>query len=140
MMHTLDLVSRRFSEQAARFFRGKDFLHTVMNDIFHGAMAFSRHPLGGSFRSPQWCEAVLNEGRCLLPNGRYCNSSCMGAIGLETPCPPGYQPSLAWGFPITGCWCDTVAGRGTVCCDCTPIGNSPYSRSAADCGCVHFYT
>lgn len=138
MYGTLSYKSKLFSEKIAKYLRKSAYVDIYFNDLFYSMMHFFRSPFGGSRASSSWCEIQKNLGYCQQPNGLFCSEECRSGYGLTTRCPQGFQPSHAWGFRITGCWCDTYQGRSVVCCDCTPITNSPYSPSTADCGCMHF--
>lgn len=128
-----------FFELLARWVNKSAYVDSIFNDLFYGVLRIFNLPIfsNGRRKSRAWCEHQKNWGTCSLPNGRFCSYECSEGIGLETRCPPGYQPSHAWGYRITGCWCDSFHGRTLVCCDCTPSTNSPYQSTFADCGCMH---
>ncbi|MDG5786176.1 hypothetical protein QA612_01640 [Evansella sp. AB-P1] len=139
MIDIISLKSKVMFHGIARMISKSMYLDQLFNDCFYKLIAFFRFP---SFRSRgkgrAWCELNQNLGRCNLPNNQYCSKECMEGVGLSTRCPQGYHPSHSWGYQVTGCWCDTFRGRSIVCCDCTPVTNSPYQPSSEDCGCMHF--
>lgn len=138
MLSALDRFSKICFAAIARFIERKEVLMVIFQDMFYGAIRIARDPFGGGYVNHPWCELRVDTGRCNLPNQRFCTQACMGGYGVSGQCPPGFRPSHVWGYRITGCWCDTFQGRNIVCCDCTPADNSPYVRTAADCGCMHF--
>ncbi|SDY31499.1 hypothetical protein SAMN05421736_101935 [Evansella caseinilytica] len=131
--------TRPLFESAAKFIRKSAYADSFINDIFYHLLQLFRFPFSRGKRSSRsWCEYQKNIGVCSLPNGRFCSAQCMEGVGVAARCPDGYHPSHSWGYQITGCWCDTYRGRSIVCCDCTPITNSPYVPTAEDCGCMHY--
>jgi len=138
MIEALQQRSQSFFEAVARTTGKKRYIDQLFSDIFQGVMKIFGGSLFGDRGSKrQWCERQVATGRCNLPNNQYCSAECSSGVGLASRCPAGFQPSHAWGYRVTGCWCDTVQGRSSICCDCTPVSNSPYQPSTADCGCMH---
>ncbi|MCE7791568.1 hypothetical protein K8O68_03895 [Salipaludibacillus sp. CUR1] len=138
MIETINGQSKGWVAGIARLLRSFPLADELFSRLFFGIMQFFSRP----FRAPgkgstSWCEFHLNRGFCSLPNGRFCSHECSQGTGLNTPCPEGFQPSHSWGYRITGCWCDTFRGSTMICCDCTPVTNSPYIPSWGDCGCMH---
>ncbi|MCD8511816.1 MAG: hypothetical protein LRY73_19495 [Bacillus sp. (in: Bacteria)] len=138
MLEGMMLKSRLFSENLSKLISKSALIDNLFSDMFYGILQFFRPRKKEERGSPRWCEIQKNLGYCHQPYGKFCSEECMGYGKLTTKCPQGYQPSHAWDYPYTGCWCDTFNGRNVICCDCTPITNSPYRISKADCGCMHY--
>jgi hypothetical protein len=138
MIGIINAKTKPFFENTARLFSRWAYADSLLNDWFYSVLKFFRFPLFERGPGRRWCEIQHYKGICSLPNGRFCSSECMQGSGLSSKCPEGFQPSHAWGYRFTGCWCDTFQGRSIVCCDCTPVSNHPYNPTAADCGCMHF--
>ncbi|WP_280772305.1 hypothetical protein [Salipaludibacillus daqingensis] len=138
MIEVIDQQSKRLVTNIARTLSNNVYLDQLFSNLFQNVLKIMTNPFRIGNAHPSWCEVLLNRGHCRLPNGLFCSQACRDGVGVMTKCPEGYQPSLSWGFRVTGCWCDTFRGSSIVCCDCTPITNSPYEVTPSDCGCMHF--